>query len=328
MTMDPIVDVPLIVIGALVLLAAIVYGAAWSRRSERGGWLLRALMVLLLVAIALRPSLGDEPAVPTRTADLEVVVVLDRTTSMSALDWGPQRPRLDGVRSDLAELVGALPTGRFTVISFGRRVSTELPSTQDETVIADVVDLLRREEAFAGNGSRLDRPLATVTGLLRQIEKRSPRRPRLVVLMGDGENTDPRLQESYAALAPLLDAGLVLGYGTAAGARMPLSAEQPGRWVQDPKGGDAVSRIDEANLRTVADELAVPYLHRTAPGGLDEVAVDWAERFQEPDPAYVGADVPVAHELYWILALALLALVLVDLRRHWRRLLEARRSLS
>lgn len=327
--MNPIIDVPLVVIGALVLLAAIVYGAVWSRRSEHGGWLLRALMVVLLVLIALRPGLGEDQVAPSRTADLEVIVVLDRTTSMSALDWGAGEPRLDGVRSDLAELVGGLPTGRFTVISFGRRVRTELPSTQDETVIADVVDVLGREEAFAGLGSRLDRPLATVSALLARVKAQSPRRPRLVVLMGDGENTDPEPQASFASLAPLVDAGLVLGYGTEGGSRMPSDEEkQGGGWVQDPRGGDAVSRIDEANLRAVADQLGVPYLHRTAPGGLDEIAADWADRFQEPDPAYDGADVPVAHELYWILALALLALVLVDLRRYWQRLLGARRSLS
>jgi Ca-activated chloride channel family protein len=326
---NPIVDLPLIVAGALVALAALAYGAIWSRRSERAGWLLRALMVLLLVAIALRPRLGEESAPPTRTADLEVIVVLDRTTSMSARDWGSEQARLDGVRSDVAELVAALPTGRFTVLSFGRRVHTELPSTQDETVIHDVVDLLRREEVFAGDGSRLDRPLATVSALLAQLEERSPRRPRLVVLMGDGENTDPRAQASFAPLAPLLDAGLVLGYGTAGGARMPLDEERSlAGWVPAPGGGDALSRIDEANLREIADELGVPYLHRTAPGGLDKVAAEWADRFQEPDPAYVGADVSVGAELYWVLALLLLALVLVDLRRFWRRLLAAGRALA
>lgn len=329
MTTYPIVDVPLIVIGALALLAGIVYGAAWSRRSERRGWLLRALMVLLLVAIALRPGFGEESLAPTRTADLEVVVVLDRTTSMSALDWGAQQPRLDGARSDISELVGALPTGRFTILSFGRRVHTELPSTQDETVILDVVELLRREEAFAGKGSRLDRPLATVSALLTKLQERSPRRPRLVVLMGDGENTDPRPQESFAGLAPLVDAGLVLGYGTSEGAKMPLDEERPsGGWVPNPAGGDAVSRLDETNLQAVADELGVAYLHRTAQGGLAEVAADWAERFQEPDPAYDGEDIPTGAELYWVFALALLALVLADLRRYWQRLLSARRSLS
>lgn len=326
--MNPIIDVPLIVIGALALLAVIVYGATLSRRSELGGWLLRALMVVLLVLIALRPGVGEEPVAPVRAADLEVVFVIDRTTSMSAADWAG-RPRLDGVRSDLDEIVAALPTGRFTVVSFGRRARVDLASTQDETVISDTVALLTREEAFAGRGSRLDRPLARITSMLTQVEERSPERPRLVVLMGDGENTDPGDQQSFADLGELIDAGLVLGYGTAAGARMPLEEDEPDRgWVQDPRSGrDAVSRLDEANLRAVAAELDVPYLHRTAPGGLTEVAAEWARRFQEPDPTYDGAEVPVAVDLYWIFALLLLALVLVDLRRYWQRLLAAGRSL-
>ncbi|WP_193609677.1 VWA domain-containing protein [Nocardioides lijunqiniae] len=327
--MNPLLDVPVIVVGALVLLAAVVYGAIWSRRSERGGWLLRGLMVALLVAIALRPGWGEEPVAPTRTADLEVLVFLDRTTSMSALDWSGQRPRFAGARADLNALVDALPTGRFTVVSFGRRVRVELPSTQDETVIADYVQLLRREEAFAGDGSSLDRPLSTMASRLAELEERSPRRPRLVVLMGDGENTEAQAQRSFAAIAPLVDAGVALGYGTAAGGRMPLVEGRPEEgWVPDRRGGDAVSRIDEANLRSAAQEMGVPYLHRTGTGGLDAVAAEWVDRFQEPDPAYDGAEVPVALDLYWILALALLVLVLVDLRRHWRRGWAARRSLA
>ncbi|WP_134739917.1 vWA domain-containing protein [Nocardioides sp. 503] len=327
--MNPIVDLPFIVVGALVLLAMVVYGAAWSRRSERGGWLLRGLMVALLVAIALRPGSGEEPVAPTRTADLEVLVFLDRTTSMSALDWAGRRPRLAGARADLNELVDALPTGRFTVVSFGRRVRIELPSTQDETVIADYIQLLRREEAFAGDGSSLDRPLATMASLLSELEERSPRRPRLVVLMGDGENTDARAQRSFAQLAPLVDAGVALGYGTVAGGRMPLVEGRPEQgWVQARRGGDAVSRIDETNLRAAAQEMGVPYVHRTAPAGLDAMAAEWADRFQEPDPAYDGAEVPVALDLYWMFALALVALGLVDLRRYWRRSWAAGRSLA
>lgn len=326
--MNPIVDVPLVVAGAVVLLALTVAGAAWSRRTERGGWLLRALMVLLLAAIALRPGLGTDP-VPTSAAQVEVVVVIDRTTSMSARDWAGRQPRLSGVRRDLTDLAAALPTGRFTVVSFGRRVATEIPSTRDLALIEDTVSLLRREEPFAGTGSRLDRPLDTLATQLDQVADRVPDRPRLLVLMSDGENTDPQDQESYAALGADVDAGLVLGYGTTAGGRMPADEDDPGAgWIQDAQTGrDARSRLDEANLQAVADELGVPYLHRTTPGGLEEAAATWTRQFRESDPT-PGDEVPVALELTWVLALALLALVLLDLRRHWRRLLAAQRALA
>jgi len=325
---NPVVDLPLVVLAALALLALTVIGAVWSRRSERGGWFLRALMVLLLAGIALRPGLGSEP-LPTSAAQLEVVVVVDRTTSMSALDWDGRQARLAGVRRDLADLVEALPTGRFTVLSFGRRVVTELPSTQDDALIADTVALINREEPFAGSGSRLDRPLETLTEQLAQFQRRVPDRPRLLVILGDGENTNQEDQASYAALAADVDAGLVLGYGTASGGRMPADEDRrEAGWIQDVRTGrDARSRLDEDNLREVADELGVPYLHRTAPGGLDSVAATWSQRFRDSDPT-PGGEVPVAVELTWVLALALLALTSIDLRRYWRRLLAARRSLS
>ncbi|WP_309649638.1 vWA domain-containing protein [Nocardioides sp.] len=326
--MNPLIDLPLVVIGTLALVAVTVVGGVWSRRSELGSWILRALMVVVLAAIALRPGLGTEP-VPTSPAQVEVIVVIDRTTSMSALDWDGRQPRLDGVRRDLTDLVAALPTGRFTVLTFGRRVATELPSTQDDSLIEDTLALVGREQPFAGTGSRLDRPLETLSDLLDQVRERVPDRPRLVVLMSDGENTNRQAQASYDVLASSVDDGLVLGYGTVAGGRMPADEEQPGSgWIQDVRTGrDALSRLDEANLRSVAAELGLPYLHRTAPGSLDEVAAGWAERFRDSEPT-PGGEVPVALELTWLLALALLLLVLVDLRSHWQRLLEARRALS
>lgn len=320
------VEPTLVVAGALLLLAVVVFGAVWSRRSERFGWLRRGLMVLLLAAIALGPGIGKEP-VPTKTAELEVVVVLDRTTSMSALDWARDRSRLAGARADLKELVVALPTGRFTLVTFGRRTGVTLPSTKDETVIADTVELVGREEAFSGVGSRLDRPLNLLTGLLRQMRHRNPERARVVVLMSDGENTDSGMQESFKPLSVLaVDGAAVLGYGTKRGARMPLDEGRPGAgWISDATTGeDAISRIDKANLRRVAHELDADFLHRTRPGGLEELAASWTDRFREPTQD--GAEAPRALQLYWMLALALLALVLVDLRRHWQRLLQARRS--
>ncbi|WP_193605933.1 VWA domain-containing protein [Nocardioides dongkuii] len=320
------VDPTVVVAGGLILLAVVVFGLVWSRRSERLAWLRRALMVVLLAGIAWGPGVGREP-VPTRTAEMEIVVVLDRTTSMSALDWRRDRSRLEGARADIAELVDALPTGRFTLVTFGRRAAIDLPSTKDERVIADTVELVTREEPLSGVGSRLDRPLNLLTGLLRQMRQRDPQRVRLVVLMSDGENTGGGRQQTYKPLTLLaVDGGAVLGYGSKKGARMPAEEDRPAAgWVTDAaRGRDAVSRIDQRNLRRVADQLDAPYLHRTRPGGLEDLAATWTDQFRESTQD--GVEVPNALQLYWMFALALLPLALLDLRHFWRRLLRARRS--
>jgi Ca-activated chloride channel homolog len=322
----PIVDPALIVIGASVLLALIVLGLSSSPRARRSGWVLRLVMLLLLVAIALRPGWGTAPTAD-RPSDLEVLVFVDRTTSMSALDWDGERPRLDGVREDVRALMQALPSARFTVVTFGREVRAEIPSTSDVVLVDETLDLLPREEVFAGKGSLIDRPLDRMQTMLGELQDARPERRRVVILMSDGENTASEQQRSFAPLEGLVDAGAVLGYGTQPGGLMPLDEKRPeAGWVADPATDEpARSRIDEANLRKVARELGVPYLHRTSEGGLTDLASGWQKFSDSPAD---GGEVQAAFELTWLLALALLVVALIDLRHHWRRFWQARRELA
>ena len=88
--------------------------------------------------------------------------------------------------------------------------------------------------------------------------------------LGDGEQTTDLPPQSFAALAAYLDGGAVLGYGTSEGGPMPeffpptdlhqFGEEEPEpdpeaetSYIQDPAGGDAISRIDEAALQTIAN---------------------------------------------------------------------------
>ena len=322
----PMVDPALIVVAALVLLALIVVGMLSSPIAHRRGWLLRLVMLLLLVAIALRPGWGTA-ASAGRPSDVEVLVFADRTTSMSALDWNGERPRLDGVREDVTALMEALPSARLALVTFGREVRAELPSTNDVALVDQTLELLPREEVFAGEGSLIDRPLDTMTAMLTELQQEHPERRRVVILMADGENTAPDAQRSFAPLEPLVDAGAVLGYGTEEGGLMPLDEDRPDSgWVPDPATGEpARSRLDESNLRTVAREMGVPYLHRTGPGGLADLVAGW-EKFS--DRPAEGQDAQAALELTWLLALALLIVALLDVRVHWRRFWQARRELA
>lgn len=327
MSLHPDVDPALLVMATLLGLALAVAGAVLGSKRERRGWVLRGLMVLVLAAAALRPGWGSVPA-RTEPADVEVLLVIDRTTSMSATDWNGEKPRLAGVRRDTADLVATLPAARFTVMSFGEEVRLELPSTSDVALIRETMSSLDPERPLSGTGSLVDRPLDVLLRLLQDAEQRHPERRRVVVLMTDGENTAPGRQRSFTPLDALTDRALVLGYGTNVGAAMPLDSDHPeDGWIQDPAtGGTAISRMDGQNLRRVSGELDARYLHRTRPGGLQVVTAPWEREFvQQVDE---GADVPVELELSWLLGLLLAVLVLLDLSTHWRRFVQTRRELA
>lgn len=275
----------------------------------------RLLMLTLLALIVLRPTFGTQEVASQRTA-LSVLVVLDRTTSMTALDVDG-RPRLARVRADLATLVDGLPEARFAVVTFATDAELELPFTSDTTVVEQALEDVDPESPANAGGSRLDRPLEEVSDLL--DPSLTADRHTVLVLMSDGENTAPGAQASYEPIGTSVDDGVVLGYGTPDGGPMRLAA---GGFVQDrTTGTDAVSRLDATNLRSVATELGVPYVHRDRPEGMEDVVA----RLAAGDPS-LGTTSVADRELTWAFALGLSALLLLELRGSWRALVALLRS--
>lgn len=290
-----------------------------------GPWRVRLAMVVLGVLIVLRPGIGgagEQEAAPG--SDLEVLLVVDETVSMSALDHAGVRSRLEGVREDLADITGALPDTRFALVTFGRRATLELPFTSDPEAVAAAVEGIAREPLMAGTGSTMSRPLPLLREVLRRAERQHPERRRILVFASDGENTaQGERQRSFAPLREYVDGGAVLGYGTPQGGRMPTGGKPPWTFVRDLRTGrDAVSRLDEGNLERIADELGVDYTRR----GNSESLSAWA-RALAGGGGLTGEE-GAEHEIYWILALLLVALGVVELRHDLLALREAREAVT
>lgn len=283
-------------------------------------------IVVALVLILLQPGLGTRAA-PSQLSDIEVLVVVDRTRSMAALDY-QDGPRIYGAQRDLTELADALPGARFALLTYGAEVELELPFTSDATTFGTGIETLRLEGPFDGNGSQADRPLEAMREILERADEQHPDRRRIVVYVGDGENTaESGEQASFDEIEDLVDGGIVLGYGTEEGAKMPeaddLSTEDGYIYDQDTRE-DAISRIDEDNLRAIADELGIDYAHRTEPGGMGRIA----DEFEATYAVDEGEDAPAEHDLTWLFGLVLLGLVLIELRSWWRALWTSHTTLT
>ncbi|MEZ0578263.1 VWA domain-containing protein [Nocardioides sp. MH1] len=285
----------------------------------------RVAIVVVLMVVLWQPGFGTR-ASSTRSSDVDVLVVVDRTRSMAALDY-QGRPRIDGVERDLTDLAAALPGSRFALLTFGGDATLELPYTSDTATFTTAVDTLRLEGPFDGTGSRVDRPLGLMKSVLERAEAQHPDRRQVVVLVSDGENTDDGEQQSFAELDDLVGGGVVLGYGTSDGAKMPAAqdlSDEEGYVYDQATGEDAISRIDEDNLQTIADQLGVDYVHRTEPGGMTAIADGFEASYAQDG----SGDAPAKHDLTWLFGLLLLALVLVELRSWWRALWTSHHALQ
>ena len=261
-TFHPTLPIVVVAIGALA-----VGLCAWQLAVARGrrlAWLRRTLLVLLAVAMAFRPAVpGGE--VPTASIQARVFVLVDTSQSIAAEDWGGE-PRLTGMQEDVVEIARAFAGADISVISFDSQASLRVPLTDDGSAVIEMVRAMRPEIAQQSRGTSI----AIAHDLLRTELERSaaedPASPAVVFYLGDGEHTADGEPASFSDVAGLVDRGLVLGYGTAEGGRMRVSSFDAGaaeEYVQDPAGGDAVSRIDEGRLRGIADQLGITYLHRS-----------------------------------------------------------------
>jgi Ca-activated chloride channel family protein len=275
-------------------------------------WNIRIAMAVLAVLIAVRPGLpsGEDGRVPVGS-NLQVLFVVDETLSMSALDHAGVRSRLEGVREDLGQITKALPDSQFALIGFGHDAQLDLPFTSDPGAISRAVTGIAREPMMSGTGTVLDRPLALMQDVLAGAAKQHPDRRQVVIFASDGENTlAGARQASYSGLGKYIDEGAVLGYGTIGGGRMPTGGEPPWTFVTDhTTGEDAVSHADEQNLRKIAKQLGVEYAYRGGSGDLTE----WASGLARGGEA-ASAQPDDKREVYWILALILAGLAIVELR--------------
>jgi len=298
-----------------------------------GRWV-RVTVRLMLVAalLALLLGLGNRPAPKARHRPLlDVVVAVDRTTSMSALD-DPSGSRMTAVRGDLLALGGHLDAVRFSLVTFGTSGTLEVPFTSDRSAYDSAVRALQVEPATAGSGSSIDRVVPLLVDQLDQSAAAVGDHIPVLVLVSDGENTEPSDLAGFTELGERLRSGVVLGYGTSKGGSMPLRrvavdkvppAVLPAADLvtDQTTGRPAVSRLDRGNLHRVATDLGVTYVHSNGKQDLAEVA----NAFQ----AAAYADLPPTEpqrELRWWWALVLLVLALVELRLGWRRYLETRRE--
>lgn len=323
MTFQPLVPLPIL---AAVVLVAIALTALRLRGDDRPrvpG--LRTLAMIVLVSfIALDPAI-DGGTVAALRSDADVLFVVDTTGSMAAEDYNGESPRLDGVRADIMALIAEFPGAHFGLITFDSKARMVVPWTTDVGAMNTAVSLLRQERTIYARGSALDLAAPPMARALPRTDDGSTY--SVVFYISEGEQTADTEEPDLRSLRPSIDAGAVLGYGTAEGGRMRVYTERDStldQFIHDPvTDDDAISRIDEDVLRSIAADLDVPYLHRTEPGGIDDIVSGIAEGARRDR----GGTRDGARRLYWIPAFGVVALALWQFAATSLEVAEARRAI-
>ena len=325
-TVDPTMPIALIAVsGALMFVFAIYRMAAARGFRGRISGFLRVLMVLLAVIVVLRPIIPADNVSPVVSSDVEVYFVVDTTTSMAAEDVGGEvdgRPgtRLDGVKNDIEQLCAALTGAQFSLTTFDSVASQRVPLTRDQSALVSASRAITPEISGYSRGSSIDEALPLMTEILRRAQSERPDSRRVLFYFGDGEQTRTSQEPAdFSVVAPLLDGGAALGYGTLSGGAMRIfdgfADDDPSNdvaYLADPATGEqALSTIDETNLRTIASQLGVGYLYRAA----GEPIAQAVAGIEVEAPTATPGSPSIAGELYWVAAIGLALLLLGELVR-------------
>ena len=267
---------------------------------------------------------------------------------MGAEDWTADGlTRLDGVKADLEQIVGSLQGAQFSLVTFDAVAVQRVPLTTDSSAVSSAISVLKQEITSYSRGSSIDEAVPELLELLSDAQELNPDQRRVLFYAGDGEQTADAPPGSFAELAPYLDGGAVLGYGTTEGGRMlqylgeaptqfgdtatnspddpTLPPVEPPTYIQDYSSGepvDALSRLDESTLQTAADQLGLRYVRRT----VDAPLAPALQGIEVGDLVVQPGEPDSVVELYWIFAIPLGMLTLLELYRVAGALPELRRS--
>jgi Ca-activated chloride channel family protein len=229
--------------------------AAALPRSWRGRlrWLPAALegLGLVLAVAALARPVQFVPAPPERLVR-DVVLCLDRSSSMAADDLAPGRSRLAVALQMAGRLVDARGGDRLGCIEFARFPDLRCPPTLDHGALRE---LLAGVTLVAAEGPEDATGIGTAVAAAADVLARSPVAGRVVVLLTDGEEnvaTRTAPDEIAPSHAAQLCARLGIRVHTIAVGRDPALDPTAVRELAAATGGRFFAAGDAAALLAVA----------------------------------------------------------------------------
>jgi Ca-activated chloride channel family protein len=156
-------------------------------------FVLRLLGIGLLVIALARPQKGSTDQ-EVSTDGVDIMLVLDVSTSMKALDFTPKN-RLFVAKTRIAEFVKMRQNDRIGLVVFAGRSYTKCPLTLDYNVLVQLLEDIRFGEIE--DGTAIGTAIATAATRL----KDSPAKSRVMVLLTDGANNKGEISPVAAAQA-------------------------------------------------------------------------------------------------------------------------------
>lgn len=175
---------------------------SWRAKARSLPDIMRYVAFVLLVLSLSRPQTGHGREI-IRGQGTDIVITLDISTSMAALDFEPQN-RLEAAKAVISDFIAGRQFDRIGLVVFARNAYYQAPLTLDYPILlqllndVQLVSQLRQTEGRGLDGTAIGLGLATSVNMLRDSSSPS----KTIILLTDGANNvglDPLLAAEAAA---------------------------------------------------------------------------------------------------------------------------------
>lgn len=219
---------------------------------------LRLAAVALAIVVLARP-LSTSSYSDSNTEGIDIVISLDISGSMEALDFRPNR--LEAAKNVAVKFISGRQNDNIGLVIFAGESFTQCPLTTDHSVLINLFQDVRTQ--MLDGGTAIGMGLATAVSRIKESKAKS----KVIILLTDGVNNSGAISpEKAAELAHTFGIRVyTIGVGTIGTAPFP---------VQTPFGvktQEVEVKIDEPLLRNIAESTGGKYFRATDNKSLEAI---------------------------------------------------------
>jgi Ca-activated chloride channel homolog len=222
-------------------------------------WTLRLLAMALLIIALARPQVAfNEEEV--NTEGIDIMLALDISGSMNALDFKPDRLGAAKVTADT--FIRSRPRDRIGLVVFAGEAFTQAPLTTDHDMLSEFLGQVK--QGLIEDGTAIGMGLATSVLRLRDSDAES----KVIVLLTDGVNNQDQVQPITAAEAAREYGIRVYTIGVGKNGLAPFRGQD---FFGNTRIVEQEVKLDEALLQEIARMTGGKYFQATNNQALSQV---------------------------------------------------------
>lgn len=245
-------------------------------------FVLRLLALASLIVALARPRTQDVNVRNITTEGIDIVMAIDVSASMLALDMEPNR--LEALKKVAEEFVDRRESDRIGVVIYSGESYTKTPVTTSHELVKIGLRSIESDYTVLEDGTAIGTGLVTALNRLKNSKAKS----KVIILMTDGENNSGTVSpETAADIAKSLDIKVyTIGIGSTGYAMQPTGRIING--VREFRNGPV--KIDEDLMKSIAKKTDGKYFRATDIDSLNSIynEIDKLEKSEIKDKRYLN----------------------------------------